>query len=107
MPGSLGYCLPVTVRAVNLRTERATGPIGIGVREPRFSWRLETDDERDVVQLAARAEVEGVWDGGWREGHRQQIVYTGPALVSRSAQTWRVFVRTSFGEIVSRDATFE
>ncbi len=86
---------------LDLRCERAIDPIGIGARTPRLSWRLDHGTQR-----AARVVFED-WDSGFVDGHRQQVVYAGPPLASRTKHSWRVEIRTDDGVDSSDDATFE
>ena len=94
------------IRCTDLRCERLVDPIGIGTATPRLTWRLDVDDETDVVQLSADVET----DTGWThhlDGWRQQVTYDG-SVPSRQVVRWRVRVTTSNGDSDwSEWATFE
>jgi alpha-L-rhamnosidase len=97
------------VRCTDLRCERLADPIGLDVRAPRLTWRLEPDaGETGVVQHACQVDVDGLWDTGRVEGWRQQVTYDGPALASGAVVRWRVRAWTSAGDTDwSAWATFE
>ncbi len=95
------------IRISDVRTEHLRDPIGLGVARPRLSWRLETDDETDVLQRAYEIEIGGRLSGRI-EGREQVVRYDGPPLVSRARCTWRVRAWTTAGETAWSDpASFE
>lgn len=98
----------MTLSCTDLRAERLVEPLGLGTATPRLTWRIEAGDgETDVVQTAARVEVEGAWDTTV-EGWRQQVAYNGPPLASGAVGRWRVRVWTTAGDTDwSAWATFE
>jgi alpha-L-rhamnosidase len=87
-------------RVADLRTEYATNPLGIDVKQPRLSWRL-VSELRGVVQSAWQVQVASspealadgdlVWDSGRVESsasiHRP---YAGAPLASGRRYHWRV-----------------
>jgi alpha-L-rhamnosidase len=102
-----------------LRCEYSPAPLGLGVRLPRFSWRL-ISDRRGARQTACRLLVAGSperlvvgaadrWDSGWLDGDTAVFVdYAGPPLGSRARAWWRVLVRDETGaETASEPAWFE
>src|SRR5262245_35626532 len=101
------------MRIVDLRTEKAVSPIGIGTATPRLSWKLNADSgETDVVQEVFQVEVGSgddiAWDSGRVESRSQLVRYGGPELLSRARRWWRVRAWTSAGETDWSDrATFE
>ncbi len=88
---------------VGLRTEYKENPLGIDVRKPRLSWRLQPG-RRGVTQSAyevrvARSErgVRGGSDSVWSSGRvasdeSTQRVYEGPPLQSGRRYYWQVRV---------------
>jgi alpha-L-rhamnosidase len=95
---------PATVSApTDLLCEALTEPLGLGVTEPRLSWRL-TDSRRGVLQTAYEIRVSrsaeklahdqaDVWDSGKIEsGESVNVAYAGPALTSRDRFYWQVRV---------------
>ena len=89
------------LRVVGLRTEYKENPLGIDVRSPRLSWRIEAAG-RGVVQTAyevrvARSESGLQSKGGlvWGSGkvasdESVQRPYEGPALRSGERYSWQV-----------------
>jgi alpha-L-rhamnosidase len=85
----------------DLRCEYLSNPLGIDVREPRFSWvlhhsaRAQTQTAYQVL-VASRAEgldrVAGdVWDSGKVvSSDSTQVVYAGKPLASGKAYYWKV-----------------
>jgi hypothetical protein len=55
------------VKLQNLLTENLTNPIGIDVRQPRFSWQL-ISDQRNVTQTAYEITVSSGKGNMWKSG---------------------------------------
>ncbi len=97
------------LRVVGLRTEYKENPLGIDVRSPRLSWRIEAAG-RGVVQTAyevrvARSESGPQSKGGlvWGSGkvasdESIQRPYEGPALRSGERYSWQVRVWDGSGK---------
>jgi alpha-L-rhamnosidase len=102
-----------SLRPVDLRAERLVGPIGLGRRPPRLSWRLAAEPgRRGLRQVAWRIEVESgasLWSSGWVEGSEQEVDYARVPLTARQRCGWRVEVRDADGSESgwSETATFE
>jgi len=91
------------VSVAELRTEYAVNPVGIDVRQPRFSWQLRSA-ARGVVQSAYQVQVASTelalqrarglaWDSGVvRSADSVHVAYGGPALTSSARCYWRVRV---------------
>lgn len=84
------------IRIRNLRCEYGIDPIGIDVRQPRFSWGVKAL-ERGAGQSAYRIVVSAggriVWDSGKVVSDDSvNILYSGEALVSRTKYQWTVKV---------------
>ncbi|CAG5082569.1 Rhamnosidase A [Thermobacillus xylanilyticus] len=100
----------------DLTCEYRTNPLGIGVRRPRFSWKLE-GGRRGILQQAYRLAVAAedgdfdrpIWDSGRVESGESVLVeYGGPELASRTKYVWRVKVWDDAGrEAASEPAVFE
>lgn len=92
------------VRLVEPLVEKKTGPLGIDVDRPRFSWTLRSH-RRAVVQESYRVRVSTdgpgarvVWDSGVvRSRESANVEYEGPALQAATQYTWRVDVVTTRG----------
>ncbi|MFI9486655.1 family 78 glycoside hydrolase catalytic domain [Promicromonospora sp. NPDC052451] len=98
-PGAAG-----AVRLTEPLVEKKTGPLGIDVGRPRFSWTVEADG-RGVEQVSYRLRVSTggqrprtVWDSGVvRSRESANVEYDGPALRAATDHTWRVDVVTTHG----------
>lgn len=99
------------MRAVDLRCEHRTEPLGIESLEPRLRWSLEAlpGTPRGVAVAGWELELadtpSALTQGRlrWRRasdattGGDQQVRYGGPALVPRASYAWRVRVRAAEG----------
>jgi alpha-L-rhamnosidase len=87
------------LRAVDLRCEYRTNPLGIFTAKPRFSWKIESD-RQNIAQMAYSVELAAdktFGDPLWRSGKtasRQSLLvqYAGPSLASSTPYFWRVKV---------------
>lgn len=84
------------LRPLDLRTERATSPLGIDDPTPLLSWRL-SGDGHDRRQRGYRVQVirehDGVvaWDSGVvNSDETANVAYGGSPLDSRTRYQWRV-----------------
>lgn len=83
----------------HLSTEHLTNPIGLDIRQPRFSWQLDASD-RGVLQTAYEIKVslqaggkEEVWSSGKISADQSVWVpYGGASLRSGTRYYWRVRV---------------
>ncbi len=92
----------------DLRTEQLKNPAGIDVRQPRLSWRIESE-ERNVIQTAYHILVASspelleqgkgdIWDSGKIESDASQwIVYQGKPLKRNTPYYWKVKIDTNKG----------
>src|SRR5918993_1944257 len=111
---------PSDLRPVGLKCEYRIDPLGIGEREPRLSWELQSESRRQV-QSAYRILVAGkgedleaeenlLWDSGRVESDSTNgVEYQGEALRSGSQCVWKVRVwdGTDDPSPYSRPAVFE
>src|SRR4030042_4187930 len=93
-----GQCMPV-----DLKCEYHTNPLGIDVKQPRLSWRLE-DSRRGASQTAYRIKVASdgnlltqgqpdLWDSGKIASDRTNAIrYAGKPLQSRTPYYWNIEV---------------
>ncbi|HSW00237.1 MAG TPA: alpha-L-rhamnosidase N-terminal domain-containing protein [Sedimentisphaerales bacterium] len=102
---------PCSVRVVDPRCEYLADPLGIDVRQPRLSWRLESVDAaaRGQKQTVYQVQVAGtyalleqgkpdLWDSGMVASDRSaHVVYAGKPLVSGTPYFWRVRVKDHSG----------
>lgn len=93
-----------SVRLADPLVEKKTGPLGIDVDRPRFSWTVASN-RRGVEQESYRLRVSTrgprprvVWDSGVVPSQQSaNVEYEGPALRAATDHTWRVDVATSHG----------
>lgn len=97
------------LKAVDLRTEYKTDPLGMDETAPRFFYRLEGEGRR---QLSRRIEVVSesggtVWDSGEVESAETvQLVYEGMPLEPHTRYRWAVSVRDGKGAAPCRSEAF-
>ena len=102
--GSIYAAIDIT----DLRTELLKSPEGIDVRQPRLSWRIESD-EQNVIQTAyhilvasspelLEQEKGDIWDSGKIESDASQwITYQGKTLKRNASYYWKVKIDTNKG----------
>jgi alpha-L-rhamnosidase len=105
-----------SVRVGDLRCEHLEDPIGIGVRQPRLSWKLVSGDpgaRQTAYQIRVGEAAPGkpeVWDSGKVASDQSVLVpWAGKPLGSRSRVFWQVRVWDQDGSPSpwSRWASFE
>jgi hypothetical protein len=99
------------MKVCGLRIENRISPIDISVKNPAFSWRVETD-EKNWKQKEYRIQVkkegqELVWDTGFvSSGQMTGIFYEGLHLESDTRYNWNVECVSKNGEIASGEETW-
>ncbi|GAB4489527.1 MAG: alpha-L-rhamnosidase [Saprospiraceae bacterium] len=88
--------------ATNLTCEHRVNPVGLDVKQPRFSWKIKTEQRRGWQQSAYQIQVSTaadfseknlVWDSGKVESDASILQsYKGTALKSGARYWWRVRV---------------
>jgi len=112
---TVGWGLPhrSTITAVDLRCEYLPEPLGIDIRQPRLSWKLDAADpeQRGQRQTAYRILVASsrelldkdkgdLWDSGQVEsGQSNLVVYRGSPLSAHQDCHWKMRVRDDRGII--------
>ena len=99
------------MKIYDLRTEYRENPIGLAVKNPRFSWKMRTD-EKNTVQNIYRIEVtdsgKTVWDTGMRENSDSVLIpYEGETLCDETIYNVKVTVWDNFGRADSAETSFE
>ncbi len=91
-----------------LTVEYLHNPLGLDVLKPRFSWKL-ISNERGIMQQSYEIRVgtnptginsgkNTVWQSGVVLGDQSiQVVYSGPALKSKTYYYWQVRVKDNHG----------
>ena len=97
------------MKAVNLRTEYLTGPVGIDIVKPRFFWNCEGCGMQSSYRIVATDESGRVrWDSGTVKSSRMTGVrWEGDALQSRDRIRWRVMASGDGEGEWSEEAVFE
>lgn len=93
------------LKAVDLRCEYRSNPIGVFTPNPSLSWVLDTD-KQNVLQSSYSIELSKDSDFAelfWKSGEVQSqqsidVRYDGPALESSKRYFWRVKIRDNHGE---------
>lgn len=99
------------LKLYDLTIEYKKNPLGLDEVQPRFSWKLQSD-EQNVRQAARRIVVESegktVWDSGKVETEESILAeYLGPNLAAHTTYTWTVTAWDNTGESAEATATFE
>lgn len=82
------------MKAVNLKVEYMTNPIGIDIVEPRFSWSFDEGLRQKAYQIKA-VDFYGniLWDTGKVESSQMHLIkWQGQPLQSRTIVNWTVTV---------------
>lgn len=97
-----------TVSIKDLRVEMKENPIGIGISQPRFMWKI-TSASPDLSQTSYRIQVaespenlengtDLLWDTGEVKSDESVLIpYAGSPLQSRKQYYWRVKANTNQG----------
>ncbi|HVT85644.1 MAG TPA: glycoside hydrolase family 78 protein [Chitinophagaceae bacterium] len=102
------FCLAAIaqVKVQNLLTENLSDPIGLDIKQPRFSWQL-VSDQRNVMQTAYEIKVmsseknkDKVWESGKISSEQSVMVtYAGKSLESAQRYYWQVRVWDNNGNL--------
>src|SRR3954468_12566098 len=83
--------------------EYRTNPLGIDVKKPRISWKIQSD-KRGTLQSAYQVQVSTdsfespLWDSRYTESDQSlHIEYNGPELISKNRYFYRVKVWDNVG----------
>lgn len=98
------------MRIYDLRTEYRVNPIGLDIKKPRFSWKIESD-EKNTVQTKYHIVVtnasEVVWDCAKDSDESVLISYDGNELSSETEYQVRIEVEDNHGNTAAGEMTFE
>lgn len=94
--------LSAQVKVQRLLTENMTDPIGLDVRQPRFSWQL-AGDQRNIEQTAYEINVSEGKTNVWKSGkvmsdQSVHVPYAGKPLQPGKKYTWQVRVWDNNGK---------
>lgn len=116
-------CLPLSplllaqVSVKHLRCEMLVNPLGIDVKEPRFSWELSLGQRNvqqtayEVIVSSSRAKLDKNEGDIWSSGKKQtsqsvHIVYAGKPLESGKKYFWKVRSTTNKGAASATETAF-
>lgn len=98
------------MKAIRLRTEYLTNPMGIDIRRPRLSWNCEGGRRQTAYRIRAEKEGRLIWDSGKVCSDRMHLIpWEGDQLHSRDSVLWTMQLwdeEDRAGEI-SEEAFFE
>ncbi len=112
----LAFAIPAYAAALveNLLVEYSKTPIGMDVKNPRFSWQMVTQaNERGYMQTAYQIVVKDpdgtiIWDTKKVPGNSSiGIVYSGDPLKATTRYTWTVTVWDQTGKSAANTSWFE
>ena len=98
------------LKLYDLTIEYKHAPLGLDEVQPRFSWKLDSD-QQDTVQASYRLRIvqggDVVWDSG-TVASAQSILneYLGPNLTPRTEYDWTVTVWDNHGETAEGTSRF-
>lgn len=79
------------MRAIRLKTECLTNPIGIDAALPRLFWNCENGLKQTAYQIVAVSEEMGkLWNSGRVESGSMQAVWGGMPVPSQTKVVWKI-----------------
>lgn len=100
------------MKLYDLRTEYRENPIGLTGKAPRFSWKIESE-EQNTIQTAYEINVTDengnvVWNSGKKASDQSVLIpYDGEALKDEMLYKVEVSVADNHGNVESIGGTFE
>ena len=110
------FCVSCTEKnkIEGLTVEYTENYICVDTKEPRFGWRMKSDNNsRCIFQTAYQIEVidedgNNVWNSGKIESDQSQnIIYNGETLLPKTRYDWTVTVWNNIGEELTGKSWFE
>lgn len=110
------FCVSCTEKnkIEGLTVEYTENYICVDTKEPRFGWRMKSDNNsRCIFQTAYQIEVidedgNNVWNSGKIESDQSQnIIYNGETLLPKPRYDWTVTVWNNIGEELTGKSWFE
>lgn len=77
------------MKAINLKTEYLTNPIGIDIQKPRLMWTCEGGITQTAYRIIAASDGRTVWDSGKVSSGSMEVDYPNK-LASRQRVEWTV-----------------
>ena len=79
------------MKAIRLKTEYLTEPLGLGIAAPRFYWNCEGGEKQTAYQIIVKCNEKAAWDSGKVASCAMtHIPYGGAKLHSRDRIKWSV-----------------
>lgn len=94
------------LRLYDLTVEYRHEPVGLDCAAPRFSWKLESD-QQDTCQKSFVLMVNGETIAAERSSQSILFPYTGAPLMPGTVYHWKVTVQDNHGQIATAESTFE
>ena len=100
------------MKLYDLRTEYRVNPIGLTDKAPRFSWKIEAE-EQNTIQTAYKINVTDengnvVWNSGKKASDQSVLIpYEGEKLKDEMLYKVKVSVTDNHGKAASTKGTFE
>ena len=100
------------MKLYDFRTEYRENPIGLTDRTPRFSWKINSE-EQNTIQTAYKINVtdengNAVWNSGKKESDQSVLIpYEGEKLKDEMLYKVEVSVTDNHGNTESIEGTFE
>ncbi len=85
------------MKAINLRTEFLSNPIGIDIQTPRLFWNCDGGIKQTAYRIIATSNRDKVWDSGDVESNSMCVTYP-ERLHSRERIAWNVTLKDENGE---------
>jgi alpha-L-rhamnosidase len=96
----------------DLRVEYLKNPVGIDVTQPRFSWKMQSDERGasqtayEIVVSTDPASADVIWNSGpVASGKSVHILYEGPVLSPATRYYWKVNVWNQKSEKITSSET--
>ena len=87
------------MKAIRLRTEYLSEPLGLGITAPRFYWNCEGGMKQTAYQIVCKRNGETVWNSGKIASDAMtHIRYEGEELHSRDRVYWSIKLWDENGE---------
>ena len=78
------------MKAINLKTEHITNPLGIDIANPVLSWVCDRGIKQTAYQIVAKCNDKTVWNSGKVESSAQSVRYGGSPAKAKERIHWSV-----------------
>ena len=85
------------MRAIRLKTEHLTAPMGVDFTAPQLFWNCEGGVRQTAWQILAADDGGNLlWDSGKTEGAAMRAKWGGSPVPAKTSVVWRFGTRTAF-----------